>query len=67
MPCLPEASGGVQPPRRSLSVCGIAAVSGATSSHPHQISTAIMIRNGIVKAVLVFYSKALVYKAFLCF
>ena len=26
-----------------------------------------MIRNGIVKAVLIFYSKALFYKAFLCF
>ena len=35
------------------------------SSHSDQISTAIMIRNGIVKAVLVFYSRALIYKVFL--
>ena len=37
------------------------------SSYPHQISTVIMIRKRIVKAVLVFYSKALIYKAFLLF
>lgn len=35
------------------------------SSHSDQKSTAIMIRNGIVKAVLIFYSKALIYKVFL--
>ena len=33
--------------------------------HSDQISTAIMIRNGIVKAVLIFCSKALIYKDFL--
>ena len=37
------------------------------SCHSDQISTVIMIRNGIVKAVLVFYSKVLIYKAFSCF
>ena len=37
------------------------------SCHSDQKSTVIMIRNRIVKAVLVFYSKALVYKAFLVF
>ena len=35
------------------------------SRHFDQISTVIMIRNGIVNAVLIFYSKALIYKAFL--
>ena len=35
------------------------------SRHSDQISTAIMIRNGIVKAVLIIYLKALIYKAFL--
>ena len=38
---------------------------GFKSRSPDQISTAIMIRNGIVKAVLIFYLKALIYKAFL--
>ena len=37
------------------------------SCHSDQISTAIMIRNSIVKAVLIFCSKALIYKAFLWF
>ena len=37
------------------------------SCHPHQISTVIMIRNRIVKAVLVLYSKVLIYKDFPCF
>ena len=37
------------------------------SCHSDQTSTTIVIRNGIVKAVLVFYSKALFYKAFSCF
>ena len=37
------------------------------SSCPHQISTVIMIRNRIVKAVLAFYREALIYKAFSCF
>ena len=37
------------------------------SCHSDQLSTAIMIRSCIVKAVLIFYSKALIYKAFLCF
>ena len=37
------------------------------SCHPYQISTVIMIRKRIVKAVLVFYSKALIYKTFSCF
>ena len=35
------------------------------SSHSDQISTAIMIRNGIVKAALIFCSNALIYKVFL--
>jgi len=35
------------------------------SCRASQISTAIMIRSGIVKAVLIFCSKALIYKAFL--
>ena len=35
------------------------------SRHSDQISTAIMIRNGIVKAVLIFYLKALIHKPFL--
>ena len=37
------------------------------SCHSDQISTVIMIRKRIVKAVLVFCFKALVYKAFSCF
>ena len=35
--------------------------------YPYQISTAIMIQNSIVKAVLIFCSKALIYKAFCVF
>ena len=35
--------------------------------HSDQKSTVIMIRKRIVNAVLVFYSKALIYKAFSCF
>ena len=37
------------------------------SCHSDQKSTVIMIRNRIVKAVLVFCLKALIYKAFSCF
>ena len=37
------------------------------SCHSDQISTVIMIRNGITIAVLIFYFKALTYKAFCCF
>ena len=37
------------------------------SCHLDQISTVIMIRKCITIAVLIFYSKALIYKAFSCF
>ena len=52
-----------------LAVRPLAVVCGAEfeSCHFDQISTVIMIRSRIVKAVLVFYSKALIYKAFSCF
>ena len=40
---------------------------GSDPCHPHQISTVIMIRNRVVKAVLGFYREALIYKAFLVF
>ena len=51
---------------------GSAPVSGTggrefESRHFDHKSTAIMIQNGIVNAVLIFCSKALFYKAFLCF
>ena len=41
-----------------------AALASPTQVTSEQISTVIMIRNSIAKAVLIFYREALIYKAF---
>ena len=62
-----HAYGGLACAKKDIGKDLIGASGSSESRHFDQISTVIMIRKRIVKAVLDFLGEALIYKAFSCF